>query len=172
MFQHILVPLDGSLLAEEALPFATRILKRGGKLTLLSVIQTPLPPVYEAFSYYGLTSARADAVNSFGTNPQTINREVQGYLDRLADKLQEAHPIHVETQVDVGEPASVIAETAEQGDVDAIVMSTHGRSGVSRWLFGSVTQRVLEARPCPVLVVPSKRVERSEENASAETHQA
>ena len=62
----------------------------------------------------------------------------------------------VGVEVHVGEPANVIVETAERLKVDAIVMSTHGRSGLSRWLFGSVTNKVLSANVCPVYVIPSK----------------
>ena len=58
--------------------------------------------------------------------------------------------------VQFGDPASVIVDTAGQLHVDAIVMSTHGRSGISRWIFGSVTNKVLGMAECPVLVVPSE----------------
>ena len=63
--------------------------------------------------------------------------------------------------VEAGDPATVIVETAQKLHVDAIVMSTHGRSGLSRWLFGSVTQKVLAASCCPVFVIPAKVTEES-----------
>ena len=64
--------------------------------------------------------------------------------------------LKVNIEVCVGNVTSVIVERAHALHVDAIVMSTHGRSGLNRWMFGSVTQRVLALMPCPVLVVPGQ----------------
>jgi nucleotide-binding universal stress UspA family protein len=62
--------------------------------------------------------------------------------------------VEVRQKVDVGAAAAVIVETAEREAVDMIIMSTHGRTGLSQILIGSVTEKVVERAPCPVLVVP------------------
>jgi nucleotide-binding universal stress UspA family protein len=59
--------------------------------------------------------------------------------------------------VDAGQPFGAIVDCAEKEGVDLIVMSSHGRSGLSRMLIGSVTDKVLRGSPCPVLVVPLKK---------------
>lgn len=71
-------------------------------------------------------------------------------------------------RVEVGEPAHTILQVASELDVDLIIMSTHGRSGVSRWLFGSVTGRVLSMAPRPVLIVPSHQQQQKFEREIAE----
>ncbi|TFH42686.1 MAG: universal stress protein, partial [Chrysiogenales bacterium] len=80
------------------------------------------------------------------------------YLDKTADGLRK-DGISVETRIVVdGEPASKILETAKEENADLIIMSTHGRSGFTRWIFGSVANRVLIHSSIPVLmVVPKKR---------------
>jgi nucleotide-binding universal stress UspA family protein len=72
------------------------------------------------------------------------------------ERMQLPPTIKVNLETPVGKTSSVIAERAKVLHVDAIAMSTHGRSGLSRWVFGSVTQRVLGLMPCPVLVVPGQ----------------
>jgi nucleotide-binding universal stress UspA family protein len=64
----------------------------------------------------------------------------------------------IHTEVHLGNPTSVIVERAQALHVDAIVMSTHGRSGINRWMYGSVAQRVLALMPCPVLIVPGQNL--------------
>jgi nucleotide-binding universal stress UspA family protein len=79
----------------------------------------------------------------------------KGYLEAATASLTEEGFV-VKPVVEIGEPAHIIAETAVKEHVDAIMMTTHGRSGVSRWLFGSITNKVLNVATCPVLVIPSK----------------
>jgi len=81
--------------------------------------------------------------------------QAKNYLEGIARRIQK-NDLTVAIDVQIGEPADVIIAAAEKYHVEAIVMSTHGRSGFSRWLFGSVTNKVLAAKPCPVYVVPSK----------------
>ena len=152
MLNHVIVPLDGSELAQTALDHALKLLGDGGQITLLTVLQPE-----EALSlsdFYPSTmipKTREDEVNTSAAIARAHN-----YLTRLAEDIAIEHPYTVKARVEVGEPAAVITDIAESLHVDAIVMSTHGRSGLSRWIFGSVTQKVLAAAGCPVFVIPAK----------------
>lgn len=140
MFKKLLVPLDGSELAERALEPAGRLTASGGELTLLRVTQAEPTPLA-----FGQTAM-----------PATVERRSQAavYLDEVAARL--VHPgLTLDILAAEGDPADLIVETAAKAGTDLIVMSTHGYSGLTRWLLGSVTERVLQEAPCPVLVVRS-----------------
>jgi nucleotide-binding universal stress UspA family protein len=96
----------------------------------------------------------ADVPDS-GTMIDRLMPQANQYLDKIATALQE-DGWQVQTEAVVGEPAYAIIEKSEELNVDAIVMSTHGRSGISRWLFGSVTSKVLGSVDRPVFVIPSR----------------
>jgi nucleotide-binding universal stress UspA family protein len=121
----ILVPLDGSALAEHALPYAVHLAwAAGGRLVLIRAAQA---------------AARDDA---------------EAALAATAGRLVAAG-LPVESQVRVGEAGAVILEAARTGGAGLIVMATHGRSGLGRWLYGSVADRVLRHADRPVLLVPA-----------------
>jgi len=81
--------------------------------------------------------------------------QAQKYLSDIAETLR-SDGYSVEIIALTGDPANIIVEEADKSDVDAIVMSTHGRSGLSRWLLGSVTHKVLNATHRPMFIVPMK----------------
>ncbi len=147
MLKSVLVPLDGSKLAEAALEHALNIVEPKGKITLVSAIEVPDVPIY---GYYPPAS-----VPDYEEAKDNLLPYARHYLQGIADNLVE-HGFSVRIEAEIGDPAQVITEIAQKYQVDAIAMSTHGRSGLSRWLFGSVTNKVLSAKPCPVYVVPSK----------------
>lgn len=149
MIAHVLIPLDGSPFAEKALAFGQKMLASDGKLTLIAAIEAPLPPVYAYPSpdvFYKLDANR--------TYMETAKPQASAYLDGIAGKLR-GQGYTVVVEVGDGPPAEVITELAERYQVDAICMSTHGRSGISRLVFGSVTSKVLSLANCPVVVVPN-----------------
>lgn len=148
MLDHILVSLDGSELSERALKYAREVLCDKGHITLLCVVDVP---EIAAYNFYPVPVVATEPDQE--TLIDNLRKQATDYLAEQAKSLQ-APDLTVEALVLVGEPASVIVEQAEERKVDAIVMSTHGRSGLSRWLFGSVTQKVLGTMPCPVFVVP------------------
>ncbi len=148
MLNHILIPLDFSPLAEKALKYALEIVGNDGQITLLSVVEPQLGDAYSSMTP-GVVGAMAE------TSFEDQQTRATDYLNQIAHNLAKPHP-RVEISVQLGSPADVIVDTAKSFGVDAIVMSTHGRTGLSRWLFGSVTQKVLGATPCPVFVIPSK----------------
>ena len=148
MLSQVLVTLDGSELAERALPYAKQVVAPSGEIILLSVVDIPDFPIYTT---YPMSVAVPEP--DYGEVISDLLINSKAYLDRLANQLR-LSGFRVKTIVKSGEPATCIIEEANERKVDAIVISTHGRSGLSKWLFGSVTQKVLGAMPCPVIVVP------------------
>ena len=151
MFKHILVPLDGSELAETALPLA-RELARGfdAAVTLFSVARPPYLAVEVGGHAYTelLTDLRSQ-----------VRLETEQYLGRWQRRLQaEGRVVH--QRIVEGEPvAELILDAVEDAGIDGIVMSTHGRGGVSRWVFGSVADKVLQQATVPVLLVRAQEQE-------------
>ena len=92
----------------------------------------------------------------FNNTYRRVHDYLLGHARHLTPKGYE-----VECVVETGDPAKVITDIADKNKANAIVMTTHGRTGFSRWLFGSVTQKVISAMPCPVMVVPGKQLEES-----------
>ena len=148
--KHVLVPLDGSLLGESALAQAKEVLDANGTLTLVSAVELPQIPLY------GYDLVGVSAAPSYEASLEEVVTRARTYLEKVAEWLRTSG-YTVDTLVQFSEPASLIVDTACERKVDAIVMSTHGRSGISRWLFGSVTSKVLTLATCPVLVVPNER---------------
>jgi nucleotide-binding universal stress UspA family protein len=138
MWKTILVPLDGSSLAEQAVPYATRLARStGGRLVLVQATLTePLPGQAERV-------ARAAA---------THRAEVE--LVVLVDRLR-GEGVAAEARTYYEDAATAILDAAAQEAADLMVMSTHGRSGLGRWMYGSVADRVLRTAPIPVLLVPA-----------------
>ncbi|MBE0690126.1 MAG: universal stress protein [Anaerolineae bacterium] len=160
MYSHILVPLDGSSISEEALIEVRRMLDKGAKVTLVTAVDVPELPAH-GFDMYG------GIVLSDSETQRQMEDWAKGYLENVASTLI-GDGYEVKIVVEIGDPAKVIADTATMEHVNAIVITTHGRSGVSRWLFGSVTNKVLNVASCPVLVVPSQEKLKLLENTSPE----
>lgn len=137
MYSSLLVPLDGSRLAERALPFAMKLARAtGGQLLLVKSVSDEVGTERPAGSQPGsLAAVRAD-------------------IQELANSLC-SEGVPTQALVDERPPVEAIVEIARQHEVDLIVMSTHGRSGVDRWLSRSVAEQVLREAPSPVLLVPS-----------------
>lgn len=142
--RQILVPLDGSDLSEQALPLA-RLLARelDSRILLLRSVES-LDDVHLA----RLFEDRLDEHDV----PSDWYNEAQVYLNQMQKNLQFAN-IPSEIRVVIGQPAQAILDAAAAEPCDLIVMSTHGRSGLSRWVYGSVTSKVLHETTCPLLIV-------------------
>lgn len=141
MLTKVLVPLDGSALAEGVLPFVEALAcGLHGALTLLHVIDPKVAQEGGRESY------------TFASTPSTLAfRRAQDYLSRLQRRRSEVPT--VDTAVAVGSAPDCIVDFAERGGYDMIAMSTHGRSGVGRWALGTVTDRVLQGTTLPLLVI-------------------
>jgi nucleotide-binding universal stress UspA family protein len=142
MFKHLLVPLDGSELAEAALPLATAVAEKfSSKITLISAVHLP---------YY--VGDGLDFAEVYGTISQNMEDEAAFYLKAKQNKLC-AVGFNVGSHITIGQsPADAILQAADELNVDAIVMSTHGRGGVMRWVFGSVADKVLRNALVPILL--------------------
>jgi nucleotide-binding universal stress UspA family protein len=142
MFKNMLVPLDGSTRAEQAIPVAARLACfSGGTVVLLRVVS----PHAEFLPYPvepGLIEALIDA----------DLEEARNYLDCMsrASSLVEAHTA---TTVFFGEIATVILSEVEAQQSDLIVMCSHGYTGMKRWVLGSVAEKVMHDAPVPVLLL-------------------
>ena len=138
---NILVPLDGSVLAEQAVTVALDIAyPAGGKLTLLVVEDTEATSAVHAFAdAEGMT--RAMAANA--------------YLDQVAARVQGQGVEAVKESSDGTNPAVDIIERAAAADISMIALTSHGQSGIGRWLLGSVADKVARSATVPVVIVPS-----------------
>jgi nucleotide-binding universal stress UspA family protein len=134
----ILVPLDGSALADRALPYA---------IPLVRASHARLSLVRAALAH---TLPGADPSEAQVTVVQRAERE----LEATAESLR-ADGLTVETHVYYDEAARAIVDAAQRQAADLVVMSTHGRGGLGRWVYGSVADRVLRRMAVPVLLVPA-----------------
>jgi nucleotide-binding universal stress UspA family protein/predicted transcriptional regulator len=148
---RLLVPLDGSELAERALDVARDVAAPGATLLLVRVVPWPQSFVVEDES----ERARDAEAAAYGVKVATA------YLNRVAAPLRTSG-LAVETQAIVGETRGTIsrhlAVAAVAWEADAIVMSTHGRGGVTGWLLGSVADEVIRNVDRPVLLVSARAV--------------
>jgi nucleotide-binding universal stress UspA family protein len=148
MYRHILVPLDGSALAEQVLPHVHALAANEGttRITLLRAV----PPVFTGGAEYGglMSTTSADTL-------ATLSDEARDYLSGVATQFRD-EGYAVTLEVNALAAADAILEYAEAYHVDLIAIATHGRSGIGRWVFGSVTQKVIQTSPVPVLVVRPK----------------
>ena len=130
MINHILVPLDGSTLAECVLPHVIAIAPvSNARVTLLHVMERPS-------NEHGNT-----AVDPIEWHLEKQNSEK--YLDQIVGKLNESGILGVERVIIEGTPASAVVNFAHNNNVDLIVLSTHGQSGLSGWNVSSVVQKIL-----------------------------
>ncbi len=142
--RRILVPLDGSRTAEQALPQAIELAnENNSEIWLLQSVEFP--------EYWGEEYAGMHAM------PSTVSIEEQeeaarAYLHQIADSLTSGQ-IPAQIVVTTGHAASAISDVVADNEIDLIVMSTHGRSGLSRWVFGSVAEKVVRLAECPIFLV-------------------
>lgn len=144
MFKHILVPLDGSAFAEAALPYAQSLaLHYQAEITLLRVIVPPRWP----------GALEAESPELIERLNKTAVQDATSYLQYQQESLQ-AQGLHVTAHIQNGEPAAnLILDMAKEQNSDLIIMSTHGRSGLQRWMFGSVAERVVRQATIPIMLV-------------------
>ncbi len=143
MFNKILVPLDGSDLSEKALVTAVSIARKlNSDLMLMHVIPQRNMPVPE-YSEAGYDQF----INRFDTKYEDW---ANNYLNEVKNRYEDISN-RISTHVEVGHVAYRLLETSN--NVDLIVISTHGYSGLTKWILGSVTERIIGHANCPVLVV-------------------
>lgn len=149
IYKNILVPLDGSELAEKAVRPAFRVATSMAersvavagdtvRLVLLRVVSPIMLVAADPMLYDEMTRLNID--------------EAQAYLNTVRLSLP-PDQIHVETRVISGPPADSIVQFAEENQVDLILMSSHGRTGSSRWVYGSVAEKVMHHAPCATVII-------------------
>jgi nucleotide-binding universal stress UspA family protein len=138
---RLLVPLDGSELAEEAIETTERLAgSLNAELLLLSIVEPPPYPLY------------GDGYTYIPFDQDVELRSSRQYLQSQVDRLQ-ARGIKVSARATTGSPSSIVAQVARDAEVDAVMMATHGRSGLARLVLGSVATAVLQQVNVPVLLV-------------------
>ncbi len=140
--ENILVPLDLSEIAKHALTYAQELASAcGARIHLLHVVETrgmELTGAVGALPTYG------------GLATDRFEEEAEKELARARDAIK---GVEVESAVRIGSPQDEVVAYARNRDIDVIVMATHGRSGLSHALIGSVAEKVVQMAPCPVLTV-------------------
>ncbi len=164
MYKRILVTLDGSPLSEAVLPQVERLVAgTDASVTILRVaelpqqtvagrVATPTPLVIVGSGPAVTTGAKLRLAETRGQAFRRVKDEMKSYLDEKGSALR-AKGIEVESTGRLGHPAEEIIDYARTHDVDMIMMSTHGRTGLGKMLFGSVAGRVLLSGVKPVLLV-------------------
>jgi nucleotide-binding universal stress UspA family protein len=147
MYKKILVPLDGSELSETSLSHVLSIMECGNP---------PAVVLFRAREPMDNGARQRLSAELARQLDEAYHEELTEYLDKVAATLKE-QGITAETVAVAGSPAESILDYAQQNDVDIIVMSSHGRTGIARWAFGSVTEKVLKESPIPVLVVTHRK---------------
>lgn len=149
MFDHIVVPLDGSALSEAALPYIVPLaLRLNSRVVLLHANNDPYADIFGE----GTLARSIEKAQSSGA----------AYLRGVSERLC-MQGVRCETHHELGAPAAVILRYIEERKPDLVAMSTHGRSGLRRMVVGSVTTTILPRAETPVLVIrPDEDTEQSE----------
>jgi len=146
MFKKILVPLDGSALAERAIEQVEKMAKGSvAEILLLKVVPAPLGKAPEA--------GQIEESKAFA---ESVNRST-AYLEKIATRL-EAMDVKSRILVPCGEPYAEILAAAHKEDVDCIVMSTHGGTALARTLLGSTAEKVVYTTKRPVFLVKPEKI--------------
>lgn len=144
MYKKILIPLDGSNLAEAAIPYAVEMAKKfDARIVLLRCMVLPEPILV------GMDMALPE---HYADLQQAERTHVEEYLQRVKDR-PELKDLVDEVKVPFGAPGEAILEFCDVEQCDLIVMSSHGRTGFSKFVYGSVAEKVLHHANCPVLLI-------------------
>ncbi len=160
MYQKIMIPLDGSDLAECVLPHVEAFIKASLAKTIVFVrVIEPIPVLVYGESVETFpASAYGESYTANLDELQLVEAErkskAEAYLKQASSFLKQ-YGDQVKCEVLVGKVAQTLVTYAEKNNVDMIMIATHGRSGVTRWLMGSVADRILHSSNVPVLMIRS-----------------
>jgi nucleotide-binding universal stress UspA family protein len=154
MYQKIMVPLDGSELAECVLPHVATIARGCNVAPRIDFVRVVEPP---AAPYGTLTDGGSVyTAEQFERDRQNIEKfqeqEADAYLKKIASENKFENAI-VNTVVLTGHAGETLAEYAEKNGIDLIVIASHGRSGIKRWIWGSTTDKILRSACVPVFTI-------------------
>lgn len=152
MYENILVPLDGSAFAEQALCHAEKVAMPDKTeihlLSVASLLEDHSLAVVDLYPVYVYRDYMIDQDQEM----ERVRHELQGYLEGVAQRLESAG-YRVQCIIRFGQPAEEIIAYAEEAGCDLVAMSTHGRSGLGRWVYGSVADKVLRGSQIPILLI-------------------
>lgn len=154
MYERILVPLDGSKVGESALPYVNDLMSKLSpevkvEVTLFQVLSPMYPRTVGGYEVPDIVYTEKEMEEN--------KKKAIDYLNKAGEALR-SKGVTITTKVGVGDPGEEIAKVAEEINADLIAMSTHGRSGLARWAFGSVTDKVLRrGGKVPILTVRAPR---------------
>ena len=157
VFQHVLAPMDGSSLAERALPYAVALADRfKARLTLLTAVSDPEDVAQSVAAMQSAPLAGAAittrAIEMVSEGAREAALAAQAYLARRAEELS-TPGLDITTAVVEGEPATVTLRAAHDAPDSIVVLSTHGRGGLGRLIFGSTALDILHRAQVPSLII-------------------
>jgi nucleotide-binding universal stress UspA family protein len=157
MYQRIFVPLDGSHLAEQVLPYVEALAEKfNSNVTLLRVTTSPemliVPTGINPIATEVPVTPYVEDMGTFAHTLEVEREETAKYLDAVAERFR-SRGIEVVCDYLEGPPAQIILEHASALNAELIAMSTHGRGGLARLVLGSTADEVLRKATCPVLMV-------------------
>jgi nucleotide-binding universal stress UspA family protein len=146
MYRHILIPTDGSELAEHGVTNGLSLAKSVGARVTVIIVEEP-------FNWLSVSETQAQrALEALAKHADQIKKHAASVLDRVANAAKQAGVPCETIQVEDAQPYQAIIATAADKGCDLIVMASHGRSGLSAVVLGSVTNKVLTHTKTPVLV--------------------
>jgi nucleotide-binding universal stress UspA family protein len=152
LIERILVAIDGSEPSNRALDYAVELsAKWNAELTLLAVISKVMLPIFpdEGFGATPLAAAR-----EFGQYQEKMRNVYQNILSEAIEKIKIEHPtLDVKTILEEGRPSATIVDLAETDGFDLIVMGSRGIGGITGWILGSTSRRVVDSCTKPILIV-------------------
>jgi len=159
MFEKIVVALDGSSLSEITLSYVEKMLSRMAPEVQVEAI---LILVNTRPSRFVVVGGEFTLAHYSESEIALAEKQSQEYLNNVGDRLR-TMGAKVTIKVPVGDACEEIIKAAEESNADLIVMSSHGRSGISRWAFGSVTDKVLRHEgTVPVLMVKATQTDKQD----------
>jgi nucleotide-binding universal stress UspA family protein len=151
MYKKIMVPLDGSELAECVLPHVDGFVT-GCQVETIIFVRVVEPAHYSVLA----TTARPEDYENMQKNEKMFLKERKSlaamYLNEVISRVKQGG-ISYKTEVLVGKVADSLVDYVDANEIDLVLIATHGRSGISRWVRGSIADRVLRASRAPVLMV-------------------
>ena len=149
MALKILIPLDGSQTGETALPYVEELVS---KLSPRVKVELTLLQVVSFLTHYVAAGELMAPISYTEQEMEQIQQQARNYLNKVAKDIK-SKKVSVNIRIGIGNSAEEIIKAADEISVDLIAMSTHGRHGISRWAFGSVTDKVLRGGHKPMLIV-------------------
>jgi len=144
MYRRILVPLDGSKLAESVLPHAQAIAKLAEASVELVHVTEPVELPTRGGIALSIDDLKQIELHS--------RRDAQDYLRSVVNRLRRAG-IRTHSKLLTGKAADSLVDYLHERNFDMVILATHGRSGISRWIWGSVAERILRSSVIPILII-------------------